>query len=509
MMTQSLDFFRSLAAAAALLLACTAATAQPAKPAGTLRFGYSTGTTSFDPARSATGGDRVFLFPVYDRLIRLTNASEPLPMLATKWEFNNNGAGLVLTLRSGVGFQDGTPFNAESVKANLDRSRTLPESTQRAALRAITDVRTLDASRVEIRCNIGCGGLLQTLGDTAGMMVSPKAFSNPDLGTKPVGAGPYTLTEYRPGARAVYAPVKGYYDPSNQTLAGIEISVLNDDATRLNALRSGQLDMTFLRPYQVDEAKAARLNVVGSNGSIWYYMGMNMNRGKFSDVRVRQALNHAVDKKGITESLLKGYCTPSDQPFREGVLGFAKQTPKIVYSYDPAKAKQLLAEAGLPSGFEFDAVVINLPFFVQIAEAIQAQLSQIGVRMNLQAAPIPQAISTYFAKSGVDAFIGVNLGQSDPSAMVANLYLKEGFFNPSKFTTPAIQDAYTKSVERTDNAGREAAFEAIAKSALGQAYHVGLCDVLTPVAHSGVVKNVSPNVPTWTWDFYGIEVVRP
>ncbi len=493
---------------ATLVVPGVSAVAQTVKPETTLRFGYSTGPTSLDPARSSSGGDRVFLFPVYDRLVRLTNAAEPAPMLATTWEVTQKGTGLVLTLREGVSFHDGTPFNAQAVKANIDRMRNLPESTQKAVLRAVTDVQALDANRVEFRCSTGCGGLLQSLGDTAGMMVSPKAFGNADLGAKPVGAGPYTLTEYRPGARAVFAPVSGYYDPAGQKLGGIDIAILPDDATRLNALRSGQIDMTFLRPYQVDEAKAAKLNVVGSNGSIWYFMGLNMNRGRFGDVRVRQALNHAVDKKRITESLLKGYCTPSDQPIREGVLGFARQTPKVVYDSDPAKARKLLADAGVAAGFEFDAVVINLPLFVQIGEAIQAQLAQVGIRMKVQTAPIPQAISTFFAKGAADAYFGVNLGQSDPSALVANLYLKEGFFNPSKFTTPAIQAAHTQTVERTDNAGRQAAFEVIIKDALAQAYHVGLCDVLTPVAHSNAVRNVTSDVPTWTWDFTALEVVR-
>jgi peptide/nickel transport system substrate-binding protein len=495
--------------AVVLLAMCTASAAQTSTSKGILRFGYTTGTTSFDPARSSSGGDRALLLPVYDRLVRLSNQGEPQPMLATKWEFTRNGAGLVLTLRQGVTFQDGTSVDADAVKANLDRFRTLPESTQRSALGAITDVRVVDATHVAIECNNGCGGLIQTLGDTAGMMVSPKAFANPDLGSHPVGAGAYTLTEYRPGTRAVYKAVNNYYDPANQPFDGIEITVFADDATRLNALRSGQIDMTLLRPYQVAEAKAAKLNVVGSRGAIWYYMGMNMNRGKFSDIRVRQALNYAIDKKQISDSLLAGYCTPSDQPIREGVLGFAKQTPKVVYPYNPAKAKQLLSEAGLGKGFEFDAVVYNIPLFVQIAEAVQAQLAQIDVKMNLQPMPVPQAISAYFGKGTVDGYVGINLGQNDPSALLANLYLKDGFFNPSKFTTPAIVEAYRKSMEHTDNGSRQAAFEALVKNALSQAYHVGICDVLTPVAYTNAVKGVTPEIPTWTWDFYGLKMVGP
>ena len=244
---------------------------------GVLKFGYSTGPTSFDPARSTSGGDRVYLFPVYDRLVRLDNTAAPQAMLATRWEFKNDGKSLVLTLRDGVRFQDGASVDAGAVKANLDRFRTLPTSTQKATLRAITEVKILDASHLEIACAIGCGGLVQTLGGTAGMMVSPAAFNNPELGSRPFGAGPYRLTEYQTGSRANYAPVQGYYDPSNQTLGGLQINILPNDVTRLNALRSGQIDMTFLRPYQVAEAKAGGLDVVGSHSFIWYYMGMNMN----------------------------------------------------------------------------------------------------------------------------------------------------------------------------------------------------------------------------------------
>ena len=114
--------------AVVLLAMCTASAAQTSTSKGILRFGYTTGTTSFDPARSSSGGDRALLLPVYDRLVRLSNQGEPQPMLATKWEFTRNGAGLVLTLRQGVTFQDGTSVDADAVKANLDRFRTLPES---------------------------------------------------------------------------------------------------------------------------------------------------------------------------------------------------------------------------------------------------------------------------------------------------------------------------------------------------------------------------------------------
>ena len=225
-------------------------------------------------------------------------------------------------------------------------------------------------------------------------------------------------------------------------------------------------------------------------------------------MRVRKALNYAINKKEIAESLLKGYCAPSDQPLPKGVLGFAKKIPEIVYPYDPKKAKQLLTDAGLPNGFEFTALVISPPFFVQLAEALQAQLATVGIKMNVQPAPIPQVNNIYFQKGSADAYVGLNLAPSDPSATMANLYLSDGFFNPSHFSDPTIQDAYKKTIVQTDSQAREAAFETLVKAATSEVFHVGLCNVLTPVAYSGAVKHVSADVPTWTWDFYGVQVQR-
>src|SRR5690349_14053110 len=174
-----MNVMRSILAVA--LIAATATAAGQANQPGVLRLGYSTGPSSLDPARATSGGDRVYLLPVYDRLVRLTNAGEPQPMLATKWEFTKDGNGLLLTLRRNVKFQDGTTFDAQAVKANIDRYRTMDGSTQRAVLSSVSEVNVLGADRVEIMCKEGCGGLLRTLGDNPGMMVSPKAFSNSDL----------------------------------------------------------------------------------------------------------------------------------------------------------------------------------------------------------------------------------------------------------------------------------------------------------------------------------------
>lgn len=474
---------------------------------GTLKMGYSTGPTSLDPARSTSGGDRVFLFPVYDRLIRLTNEGDPQPQLATKWSFSADGKSLDLTLRQDVKFHDGTPLNADAVKRNLERSMTMEGSTLRSSLSEVRSVDVIDEYTVRLTFKTGGGSILRTLGDKPGMMASPAAF-NADLGQRPVGTGQFVVADYRPDDRIIYAPYESYYDSGAQTLEGLEVVVLSDDATRLNALRSGQIDMTFIRPYQVPEARSAGLKIQANVGLIWYYMGMNIKRSKFGDVRVRRALNLAANRGKLTKTLLQGFCAPSSQPVPKGVVGHADSVGPDYYEYDPAKAKRLLAEAGLPNGFTFTAMVVQPTLFVQIAEVLQADFAKVGVNMQLKVAPIPQVNSTYFGKGNADAYVGIWLGQNDPSAMVANLYMPNGFFNPSRYSTPRIQQLYRESVEKTDPSARQAIFDELIPLAVEEAYRVGVCNVQTPIAYRDKVLNVKPGLPTWQWDFRGIRVSK-
>lgn len=472
---------------------------------GTLLMGYSTNPTNLDPARSTSGGDRIFLFPIYDRLIRLTSAGEPQPQLAESWTFADDGLSVEFTLREDVSFHDGEPFNAEAVAANIERGKTLDGSTVAGSLAPIESVEVLDDFTVRFNTPDGSGSILRTMGGRPGMMVSPAAF-DADFETGPVGAGPYRLTEFLPDDRVVYEPVEDYYDPDNQTLGGLEVVVLPDDATRLNAVRTGEIDMTFIRPFQVEEAEAAGINVTPNPGLIWYHAGLNSSRSEFGDVRVRQALNHAVNRQEMTDTLLAGFCTPSLQPVPEGVIGHADSVGPDYYEYDPDRARELLAEAGLADGFEFTAAVVNPTLFVQIAESIQAQLAEVGVTMNLDVAPVPDVNNAYFVEGTADAYVGLWLGANDPSEMVSSLYLPDGFNNPGELSTDSIRDLYSQTLTETDDDSRSEVFQQLVQEAVDLNYHVGVCNVQTPIAHNDRVQDIGDDTPTWQWDFRGVHV---
>src|SRR5690606_7901451 len=136
-----------------------------------------------------------FLFPVYDRLVYSAPDGSLEPMLATDWAIAEDGSAIDMTLREGVTFHDGTPFNAEAVKANLDRAKTAEFSVLKPDLESLREIQVIGPNEVTLVIDGGAAPLLASLADRAGMMISPAAFDAPDLGQNPVGAGAYRVAE--------------------------------------------------------------------------------------------------------------------------------------------------------------------------------------------------------------------------------------------------------------------------------------------------------------------------
>lgn len=171
---------------------------------GVLRFGYDIALSRFDPHRSTLSQDGVTLFPTYDRLVHQDPDGNPVPGLATEWEFSDDGLALTFSLREGVTFHDGAVFDAAAVKANIERAQTVEGGSHIGDLAVITSIGVLDELEVRFLLDGAAPQLPLVLSDRAGAMVSPAAFDNGDLDVAPVGAGMYRVTEYVAGDRVVY-----------------------------------------------------------------------------------------------------------------------------------------------------------------------------------------------------------------------------------------------------------------------------------------------------------------
>src|SRR4051794_24317139 len=211
-------------------------------PGATIRYADAVGPSRFDPHRSTNGQDIRYLAPVYDRLVHLSSAGDPIPGLATAWEWQDDGLALRMTLRQNVRFHDGAPFDAAAVKANIEREKTVEGSSVAADLASVTAVETPDPDTVVLRLSQRNSMLLGLLSHRAGAMVSPTAFDNPDLDLAPVGTGMYKVTSYRPNDVIVYERNTDYWNPDVVGAKSIELRILPDDVTRMNALRTGEVD---------------------------------------------------------------------------------------------------------------------------------------------------------------------------------------------------------------------------------------------------------------------------
>jgi peptide/nickel transport system substrate-binding protein len=481
---------RFAAAALAVLLILTAgcgginteATGSASGGAGSaFRFAYSVGPSRYDPHRASSSFDNASLFPVYDRLVHLTTKAEPVPGLATGWQYADGGKRLVFELRQGVRFHDGTPFDAAAAKANLDRARTLEGSTVASELKSVERVEVLGPSTISLALTAPDSSLIGALSDRAGMMVSPAAFDDPRLDLRPVGAGPFQIVSYSPNDRVVLRRFPGYWDPAAQQVETMVIVIQPDTTTRMNALRAGEVDAALLQGNQVAEARQYELGVVGDVTLAFYHLQLNRTRSEFGDIRVRRALNHAIDREAVVHGVLFGNGEPAVQPFPPGYYAHDPNLPDP-YPYDPQKARQLLAEAGLADGFEFEAIVPNTD--PGTAVAVQEQLADIGVRMNIREVSSSETADLFYGRQQGDAMVAPWGGRADPIQTVGLLYTGKGFSNPGGHTLPQLEQLIAQARRTIDPAARVELFHRINAIVVDQALDVPVVFADTEFGHA-------------------------
>ncbi|MFV0524518.1 MAG: ABC transporter substrate-binding protein [Acidimicrobiales bacterium] len=455
---------------------------------GTLHGAYYVGVSRWDPHKATSSFDNTLLFITYDRLVHQAPDASAVPGLAESWEFNEDGSVLTFHLREGVTFHDGEPFNAEAVKANIERAQTVEGSAVTSELALIESVEVVDDLTVNMNLTGPAASLPLILSDRPGAMISPAAFDNPDLDTNPVGAGMYTVTNYSEGASVSYAAYPDYWDPEAVKLDGIEMLIQPDSSTRLSAITTGQIDWTFVDQNQVAEAEGAGLEILPTLTLSNQHLQLNRSRDFFANAQVREAMNLAIDRQTIVDTLLFGQAVPADQIFPEGY--FAYSPDAATFEYDPDRAKQLLAEAGYPNGFTFEVITSAIPARVQMAEALQGQLAQVGITMNINQVPGAQIGDVFYAQEQYDAMWASWGGRPDPSQTLSLLYTAGGFANPGDQTTPEIEAAIAATLDVQSDADREAAIHTAVDLVTADAMDVVVFYEQIAFVHSTKVGNL-------------------
>lgn len=422
----------------------------------TLRYAFYISLSRFDPHRANGSQDKPWLFPAYDRLIHVNAAGETVPGLAESWEFEEGGSVLRLNLRAGVVFHDGEKFDAAAVRANIERGQTLEGSAVRSSLASITEVEIVDDLTVRLKLATPNASLPALLSTRAGAMISPAAFDNEDLDIFPVGAGAYRVVEHIVDDRVIFERFEDYWDVENTLLARIEMVLLVDVQTRLNAMLAGQIDAAELETIQIPDIERAGFNFkVAPDVSFGLVQFNSALRPEFANPLVMRAINHAIDREAITEGVFFGYARPAVQPTPAGYFANNPDYGPDYYEYNPELARQLLAEAGYADGFSFEMQTTTGPSRIATTEAIQAMLADIGLTVSVN--PIAGAgpfLDNVYGSRTAESWMLAWGGRPDPSITMGLLYTEGAFNNPGNRSTERVMELHQRSITTFDPAER-------------------------------------------------------
>ncbi|MFC0534206.1 ABC transporter substrate-binding protein [Phytohabitans kaempferiae] len=439
----------------------------PSGPATTLTIGQTYGPNSLDPAKT-NGALQMYVWPAYEPLVYWAPDGSLQPRLATSWKYVGTGnTRFEMTLRPGVKFSDGSPLNAEVVKANIEYAKQAGGEIV-PLLAPIASVEAVDELTVGLSLSEPFPLLptLFTQSRGSGRPISGEALRRPEkLATESFGAGPYMLDPAATVANDHYAyvPNPHYWDTASVRYEKVVVKILPNPNTALAALKTGQVDVMPGSPTTIEAAKAAGLDVrhapVSFSGLAFADRTGDLVPA-LGDVRVRQAINHALDREKITKGLFGEYGAPAQQIVAPGMDGYNDTT---FYNYDVARARQLMAEAGYADGF--DLPVLTSANTNLMGQAIADELRQIGVRVRIS----NQAEAANYLKemaTGKFAAYVIGYGMNQVVLMGPNLFLPKSVqFNPRKSSDRQIEAWYQQALAVDDAARGELTKKIVARLA--------------------------------------------
>lgn len=398
----------------------------------TLRFAsYGPPIRTWDPHRDGRAASNLMLFAVYDRLIGVDPSGALIPQLATAWEFSD-ATTLDLTLREGVTFQDGTPFDGAAVKANIERAQTIDDGTGpwAAPLSVVKTVEVTSPTSVSLKLKAPSAALPDLLADAAGAMISPAAFTK-DLNQVTAGAGMYSLAKWTADGSATFKAFDGYWDADSVGPATIEMPFQIDQLRRLDMLKAGEVDATFGHTSFVDAAERDGRKVDPTVAVNFWMLDFNRASKPFDDKRVRLAVNYALDAQPMIDALLAGQAEKNQQPFNEASVGFNKELGKTPYTRDVKRSRELLAEAGYQNGISFDCAIVagSGGAYAAYLEVIKEQLAEAGIKLGIKLVE-SQSAALLIDKS-VDCAL-LPYGTGSPIVLAKQLFAADGYYNAGK-----------------------------------------------------------------------------
>src|SRR5215212_6628175 len=482
------------------------------KRGGSMKLHRQNEWPTLDPHTAQTNSLDMIL--TYDYLTRVdlnqqSGAWEVKPGLAESWELPDPQT-VVMKLRQGVKFHDGTDFNAEAVKWNLNRMITHPKSSAKIATAAIDSMEVVDPSTIKLKLKSPSPTLFVNLSpeaDNVGGMMSPtwaEKAGDQGIATGSVGTGPFKLASYQPGNQVVYQKFDGYW---KQGADGKPLPYMDEVVCKyqqdwnaaLVAMRAGDFDLiNGVAGRDVPTVEAdQKLKIERLPWSATQYMiAFNARPGaRFAGdgmKKVRQAVNYAIDREALAKALGAGIGDANYQHLVPGQIGYSDKV--MQYKYDPDKAKQLLAEAGMPNGFEVTVDIISRPEDQQNAQAYQQMLEKVGIKMQIR----PSERVAWVQKTLAGDFeMGTLLSgvRPDPDLVLGYRFSKDGPGNYMGVNNPELEKLFDEGRTTYDNAKRQELYEKAQQIVADESY---LCFIWRRQGVIAMQKSLKGYTPPWT-----------
>jgi len=379
-----------------------AALAQSRK--GTLVLAMTLEPTGLDPtAAAASSIGEVTLYNIYETLTKIGSDGSVAPLLAERWEVSPDLKTYTFHLRKGVSFQNGEPFNAQSVKFSFERAASEKSTNKDKRTFQNLSVQVVDDYTVVLLNKEVDPDFPFLLGQATSVIVEPKSAESNI--TKPVGTGPYRLTAFARGSSLTLEAWEGFRTPAAIKIKKATFRFISDPAAQAAALLAGDVDV-FARfaPRGAPQFQGnPRFQVLVGGSRAKTMVAINNAKKPLDDVRVRRAIYAAIDRKAMIEGAADGYGVPIGSHYVPGALGYVDTTG--INPYDPDKARKQLAEAGVKTPLELVVTLPPTPYSRQGGEILAAQLAKVGITARLQNVEWAQWLSGTYGNKNYDLSI--------------------------------------------------------------------------------------------------------
>ena len=410
-----------------------------------LRFGTGVDVTILDPHNWKTARDLLAINLIYEGLATFDTQLKVVPVLATSWQIVDEKTWR-FNLRKGVKFTDGTPFNAEAAKTNFDRMAKAPRA--KGVFGIIESVKIEDEYTIIIKTKTPFVPFINNLCHPIGTMISPEAIKKygTKIGQNPVGTGKFMLKEWRPKEKMVLARNEKYWGKKPK-LTEVIIRPIPEEGTRTMAFESSDLDIVSdPAPHRIVQFKKNNnIRVITEPAARVVWLGFNLKDKTLANLKLRQAIAHALNRGELVNYVAEGLAINAPAWIPEIVMKFNK---KYNYDLNLKKAKELLKEAGYSNGLTLKLWTPEGRYLKdkQIAEAIQAQLSKIGIKTQLVVKEWAAYLDGVFRKEQQLYIWGWAFQVGDPDAMLRENFFSKSAYNCTGYDNPAYDKMLDKAV---------------------------------------------------------------